>query len=314
MKPKVLISAPYFQNDIKLFEEELTSKGIDFELYPVKERMEEDELLSHLPPFNALVCGDDRVTKKVIDACPQLKVIVKWGTGIDSIDKIYAATNGIPVYRTPNAFTEPVSDSVLGYLLVYARSINVSDRLMKAGKWAKTRGYTLAEQTLGIIGLGDVGMAVARKASAFGMTIIANDIAAIPKAKYEAYGVTMVSKDELLAKADYVSLNCDLNKSSHHIIAEKELDLMQTSSILINTARGSLVSEPDLVYALQKGLIAGAALDVFEEEPLPANSPLRGMDNCLLSSHNVNVSPLFWGKVHRNTIDMLYKGLQIETH
>ena len=306
---KALISAPYLQNDISLFTEELVEKGIDYTVYPVRERMEEDELLEHLPYYNGIICGDDRITKKVIDACPDLKVIVKWGTGIDSIASEYAQSKGIPVKRTPNAFSEPVSDSVLGMMLVYARRILDSDRMMKQGEWAKTPGFCLEEQVLGIIGLGDVGTAVARKAKAFGIKIFAYDIKDMQDENHKQIGVEMVSLDRLLNESDYVSVNCDLNPSSKFIINKESLSQMKSSAILINTARGPLVKEVDIIEALQSGIIAGAGLDVFEEEPLPKNSPLRSMNNVLLSSHNVNVSPLYWNKVHRNSLNMLFEGL-----
>ena len=286
MKSKVLISAPYLQNDIELFVDELKDKNIDFFVYPVKERMEEDELLEHLPNYHGIICGDDRITQKVIDACPDLKVIVKWGTGIDSINKKYAATKDIPVYRTRNAFSEPVSDSVLAFILAFARRIMVSDRLMKQGHWAKTDGFTLGEQTLGIIGLGDVGNAVARKANAFGMKILATDIRPIEAEILKAYNIELVSLDEVLAQSDYVATTCNLNPTSHHIITKAALDKMKPSAFLVNAARGPLVKEVDLIDALQNKTIAGAALDVFEDEPLPLDSPLRKMDNVLLSSHN----------------------------
>lgn len=311
MMKKALISAPYLQNDISLFSEELAAKEIEYTVYPVRERMEEDELLEHLPHYNGIICGDDRITKKVIDACPDLEVIVKWGTGIDSIASDYAQVKGIPVKRTPNAFSEPVSDSVLGMMLVFARRILVSDRMMKQGEWAKTPGFCLEEQVLGIIGLGDVGKAVARKAKAFGIKMLAYDIKQIDQSICETLGVEMVDIDTLLERSDYVSLNCDLNPSSKFIINKETISKMKPTSIIINTARGPLIKEEDIIEALRSGSIAGAGLDVFEDEPLSKDSPLRSMNNVLLSSHNVNVSPLYWNKVHRNSLNMLYQGLGV---
>jgi len=308
---KALISAPYLQNDINLFTDELAEKGIDFTVYSVKERMEEDELLEHLPHYNGIICGDDRITAKVIDACPDLNVIVKWGTGIDSINSEYAQSKGITVKRTPDAFSEPVSDSVIGMMLVYARRILESDRLMKQGQWAKTPGFCLEEQVLGIIGLGDVGTAVAKKAKAFGIKMLAYDIKDIPKEKSDSLNVEMTDLNRLLSESDYVSLNCDLNPTSKFIMNKETISKMKSTAILINTARGPLVKEVDIIDALQNGVIAGAGLDVFEDEPLPIDSPLRKMDNVLLSSHNVNVSPMHWNKVHRNSLTMLYEGLGV---
>lgn len=183
---------------------------------------------------------------------------------------------------------------------------------MKSGRWEKFQGFCLEEASLGIIGVGRIGTAVARKALPFGIKIYGNDIKEIDKDILNKYNISMVSKEELLKKCDFVSLNCDLNDTSYHIIDKDDLNIMKSNAILINTARGPLVNEPELVKALQENKIAGAGLDVFEDEPLPVDSPLRKMDNCILSSHNVNTSPRYWKKVHRNSIDMLYKGLGIK--
>ncbi|MEK6480095.1 phosphoglycerate dehydrogenase [Catalinimonas sp. 4WD22] len=309
---KVLITAPYLKNEIHKFEEELREKGIDFFVYPVKERVEEDELLKIIEQYEGIVCGDDRITAKVIDQAKNLKVIVKWGTGIDSINKVYAEEHGIPVRNTLNAFTEPVSDSVLAIMLAFSRKLFESDRIMKSGQWEKAFGLCLSEVSLGIIGLGNIGKAVARKIRTFGTKVYANDIIDIPKSIVDELNVEIVPLEVLLEKSDFVNTCCTLNETSHHLINSDTLSKMKSTAYLINVARGPIVNEPDLIKALEEKRIAGAGLDVFEHEPLPINSPLRSMDNCILSSHNVNASPKYWNKVHRNTLDMLYEGLGIK--
>ncbi len=301
---KVIISAPYMQKEIDRFIEELKNKNIDIFIPEVKERLEEYDLLKIIEDVHGIICGDDRITEKVIDKAKKLKVIVKWGTGIDSINKEYAESKGIKVFNTPNAFTEPVSDTVIGFMLCFARNIINSDKIMKQGKWEKIKGFTLQEKTLGIIGVGNIGRRVAEKAKVFGMKIIGNDIK-----KIEDPPCKMVSLNELLEQADFVSINCDLNETSYHLINIEKLNLMKKDAIIINTARGPIIKEEDLILALKNKIIAGAALDVFEYEPLPEDSPLRKMDNVILSPHNSNSSKLFWDKVHRNSLNMLYKGL-----
>lgn len=308
----VLLSAPYMLPFLHRFRPILEKYGLDLITPPVQERLEESDLLRYAGRFDGAICGDDRYTARVLAACaPRLKVISKWGTGIDSIDVQAAARLGVKVYRTPNAFTLPVADSVMGYILAFARRQPWMDKAMKAGVWEKLQGRSLSECTLGIIGVGNIGKAVARRARAFGMTVLGNDIVEIDHVFLVESGVQMVSLETLLEKSDFVSVNCDLNPTSYHLVHAGTLRLMRPHAVLINTARGPIVDESALVEALQQGVIAGAALDVFEIEPLPSDSPLRQMDNVMLAPHNSNSSPTAWERVHWNTIKNLLDGLEI---
>lgn len=309
MKWRVMVSAPYMQLEIDRFREWFREHDIEIDVPPVKERLEEEDLLAVIEKYDGVICGDDRFTENVYKAAKKLKVISKWGTGIDSVHKEIAEKYGIVVCNTPDAFSHPVSDTVLGFMLSFSRSIIASDRLMKDGQWEKIPGKTLGEQVLGIIGCGNIGTRVAKKASAFGMKILAYDIKEIPKPIAEQYQIAQVSLDEVLEQADFVSTNCDLNESSYHILSTNEFKKMKNSAIVINTARGGVVDEVALIKALQEKEIAGCGLDVFEYEPLPIDSPLRHMDNVILSSHNSNSSPEYWGKVHKNTLNNLYQVL-----
>jgi D-3-phosphoglycerate dehydrogenase len=291
----------------------LERHGLDLITPEVEERLEEADILKYAGKFDGTICGDDRYTARVLDACaPRLKVISKWGTGIDSIDSQHAARLGIRVCRTPNAFTLPVADTVMGYLLAFARRLPWMDLAVKAGTWEKLPGRALHECTLGVIGVGTIGKTVARRARAFGMKILGNDILEIDHVFLAETGVEMTALDDLLSRADFVSVNCDLNPTSFHLIDARTLGLMQSTAVLVNTARGPIVDEAALVAALNTGKIAGAALDVFETEPLPTESPLRKMKNVLLAPHNSNSSPAAWERVHWNTIRNLFEGLGIE--
>jgi D-3-phosphoglycerate dehydrogenase len=309
----ILMSAPYMLPYMERFEPILKDYGLDV-IAPkeVIERIEESDLLNYAGKFDGAICGDDRYTAHVLNACsPRLKVLSKWGTGIDSIDQATCAQLSIQVYRTPNAFTLPVADTVLGYMLAFARRHPWMDREMKAGRWDKILGRSLSECTLGVIGVGRIGKAVTRRARAFGMQVLGIDIIAIDPDFIVENCLEMTDLNDLLQRADFVSLSCDLNPSSRHLINRKTLSLMKHSAVLINTSRGQVVDEVALVEALQRRQIAGAGLDVYEIEPLPPESPLLTLDNVLLAPHNANSSLAAWERVHINTIRNLLTGLNI---
>jgi len=279
----------------------------------VNERLSEEEILRYAGKFDGVICGDDRFTPKAIDAClPRLKVISKWGTGIDSIDKAYSEKVGVTVRNTTNAFTLPVSDTVMGLILSFARGIPWMNCDVKKGLWTKYLGRSLSECTLGVVGVGNIGKAVIRRARAFGMKILGNDIIPIAPDFIVENGVEMTTLEDLLGRADFISLNCDLNPTSFHIINHQTLEWIKPGAVLINTARGPLVEEAALVEGLRSGLLGGAGFDVFEIEPLPVDSPLLTFDNVLLSAHNSNASPAAWERVHRNTIHNLLTDLGIK--
>ena len=313
MKPTVLLSAPYMIPFKDRFIPVLESFGIDVIVPEVHERLSEEEILNFAGQIDGALCGDDRFTKKVIDAClPRLKVISKWGTGIDSIDKSYASSVGVMVGNTPNAFTLPVSDSVIGYILAFARRLPWMDAAIKSGEWDKIPGRSLSECTLGVIGVGNVGKAVVRRAKVFGMKLLGNDIRDIEPDFILEQGLSMVSLEELMRQSDFISVNCDLNTTSIHLINQETLSYLKKEAVLINTARGPIVDERALIAKLQAGQLAGAALDVFEIEPLPLDSPLLSMNNVMLAPHNSNSSPQAWERVHWNTIKNLLIGLGIK--
>jgi D-3-phosphoglycerate dehydrogenase len=298
---------------IDRFRPVLERHGLDIITPEVRERLDEADLLKYAGQFDGAICGDDHYTARVLEACqPRLKVISKWGTGIDSIDSAAASRLGIRVFRTPNAFTLPVTDTVFGYMLAFARQQPWMDHEMKSARWRKIPGRALHECTLGIIGVGTIGKVVARRARTFGMTVLGNDIVDIDHVFIAETGIQMTDLEILLRNSDYVSLNCDLNQTSFHLINSRTLSLMLPHAVLINTARGPIVDEIALIAALRAGTIAGAALDVFEVEPLPADSPLMKMDNVMLAPHNANSSPAAWERVNWNTIRNLLEGLGID--
>jgi len=275
--------------------------------------MEASELLSRAGTFDGTICGDDRYTAEVIQACaPRLKVISKWGTGIDSIDVEAAEAAGIVVGNTPGAFTEPVSDSALAYILGFCRRHYEMDQAMKEGRWAKFPGRALSECTVGVIGVGAIGQAVMRKCSAFNCKLLGYDPVSPPQKFIDDTGCEMTTLESLLRRSDFVTLHCQLTKSTHHLMDARRFSQMTRGAYLINTARGPVVHEAALCEVLQSGHLAGCALDVFEHEPLPIESPLRRCCNAIIAPHNSNSSPAAHERVHWNTIRNLLNGLGIE--
>lgn len=236
---------------------------------PVNERLSEEELLKLVSDIDGVICGDDRFTEQVLRAAKSLKVISKWGTGVDSIDRRACEELGIVLCNTPNAFTDPVADTVMSFILCFARQLLWINKDMHEGIWHKLPGRSLCECTLGVIGVGNIGKAVVYRAKGFGMNVLGNDVVPLTQKFLADSSMKMVSIEELLRESDFVSLNCDLNPSSYHLMSDREFRMMKRTAYLINTSRGPVVDEVALISALQEKIISGAGLDVFEEEPLP---------------------------------------------
>jgi len=309
MKRKIAITAPYLQLEWDKYKHHL--QDFDILIPPVIERFGEKEMIGILrQDIEGIICGDDRITEKVIDNASKLKLIVKWGTGIDSINKSYAESKGIRVLNTPDAFITPVSESTIGLMLSIVRRIDDGNKRMHEGKWEKSKALTLNELTVGIIGYGRIGSAVAHKLSVFTKNIIWHDIKPDNELKPEnPFTGKRVDLDTLLKNSDVISIHCDLNPTSIHLISAEKMKKMKDGVILINTARGPVINEAELEVYIKNGKIGYVGLDVFEKEPLPADSFLRKSDRCMLLSHNTNSSPMAWERVHLNSIRMLRESL-----
>lgn len=307
---RVLISAPYLLPVLDEFRPQLEAAGIELVTVPVRERLNEAELLSVVETIDGAICGDDQFTERVLRAAPRLKVLAKWGTGIDSINTRAAAQLGIKIYNTPDAFTDSVADTALGYVLCFARRLPWMDQDIRRGLWTKPAAVALNECTLGVVGVGHIGKAVVRRARAFGMTALGTDPVPVPASFIAETELRMTSLHALLAAADFITLHCDLNPTSFHLIGRAEFALMRNTAYLINTARGPVIDEAALVAALVEHRLAGVALDVFESEPLPLDSPLRAFADCLLAPHNANSGRAARRRVHEATIANLINALR----
>ncbi|MCS7002796.1 MAG: D-glycerate dehydrogenase [Dehalococcoidia bacterium] len=230
----------------------------------------------------------DRITADLIAAAPRLRVISNYGVGFDNIDVAAATAKRVLVCNTPGVLTDATADLTFALLLATARRLGEAERLLRAGQWRDWSpsllvGAPVAGRTLGIVGLGAIGSAVARRARGFDMTVL---YCGSPKPAVEAAtGAQRRSLDDLLAESDFVSLHVPLTTATRHLINAERLRRMKRTAILINTARGAIVDSAALAEALREGVIAGAGLDVFETEPLPADDPLRTLDNVVLLPH-----------------------------
>lgn len=244
---------------------------------------QEAELRELLPDVDALITGVDQVTARAIETTDRLKIISKHGVGLDNIDIPAAKAKGIVVTATLNAIHDSVADLTLALLLALARNIVSANNATYAGKWEKFVGVELRGKTLGIIGMGQIGKQVALRAGAFGMKVAAYDVYH-DRAFADAHGIEFVTLDGLLERSDFVSLHAALGFGAQAILGAAQLAKIKPTAFLINTARGGLVDEQALLEVLQKKAIAGAALDVFSQEPL-SNPAFRELDNVILTPH-----------------------------
>lgn len=310
MREKILITAVNLLADLEQFRAVFDEHDLKVVHPPKGTYPCEEEMLELVGDVTGIIAGDEPVTRRVLEHAPNLRVISRWGTGLDNIDLETCRELDIAVKNIPAAFTVPVADLVMAFVLAFARQISWADRWVRDGQWGMVPARTLQECTLGIIGVGRIGRAVVNRAAGFGMAVLGYDRHPIPEPVLQTTGFRSVSREALLRRADFISLNCDLNPSSYHLIGEAELGMMKPEAVLINTARGGVIDEPALVRALQAGRIAGAGLDVFETEPLPAESPLRTMENVLLSPHNGHSSLAARENAHRHAIDHLLAELK----
>ncbi len=283
---KILVTCPPMLGLIDEFIPLAREKG--FELVPAKvtQTLSQDELVDLLPQYDGWIIGDDPATRRVFQAGKKgrLKAAVKWGIGVDNVDFAACKDLGIPVINTPHMFGGEVADVAMGYVVGLARQLFTIDRGVRAGGWPKPAGISLAGKRVGLVGFGDIGRAVARRLSASDMKIVAYD----PGNQGDGgiAGLERAAWPERVGEADFLIFTCSLNEKNLHMLNAKVLAQAKRGVYVVNVARGPLIDEQALVAALQSGQVQAAALDVFEVEPLPSESPLRGMPQCVFGSHN----------------------------
>lgn len=302
---RVLVTCPLIVDSMDQYADRLSEHGIEYDVADVDQQLTEAELLAVIDRYDGVLAGDDEFTRPVFEAADRLSVVSKWGIGTDNIDRAAAAEFGITVSNTPNAFGDEVADVVIGYAIMLTRQLHLVDRAMRNGEWACPRGVSLAGRTFGVVGVGDIGASVARRADAHGMDVLGSDVRPFPDKLHDAIDIERVETDELLVRSDLVSLNCTSTEDTRGTIDSDALAAIGPEGYLINTARGDLVDQKALVEALRTGRIAGAALDVYAKEPLPPSSPLTEMDSVILGSHNAQNTDRAVSRVNDRAIQNL---------
>jgi phosphoglycerate dehydrogenase-like enzyme len=246
--------------------------------------MRADELIPLVGDVDGWIAGLDEITRSVIAAAPRLKVIARYGVGTEQVDLEAARERGIVVTNTPGANADAVAELTIAFVLALARRITAAERSARAGIWSPVRGLTVAGRSIGLVGLGAVGRAVAIRARALGCRVLAREPA--PDTEFAAsHGIELVELDELLSRADFVSLHVPLLPETRGMVNEAFLERMKPGSFLINTARGELIDESALVQAVTSGHLAGVALDTLAQEPPPTDAPLLHLDTVIVTPH-----------------------------
>ncbi len=289
----------------------LQAAGMQFsEVSRTRDLRHNEQLIEALAEAEAVIAGSEPYSPEVIQALPALRVIARTGVGFDAIDVAACDRAGIAVCTTPGVNHHSVAEHTFALLFGVARGFPMTDRRVRDGKWKRVTGPRVMGSTLGIVGLGRIGQAVATRAIGVGMKVLAYE--PFPNTDFLAkWAVEVVSLDDLLSRSDYVSIHSPLTPQTHHLINAKTLARMKPGSVLINTARGALVDEPALCDALRSGHVRAAALDVFEVEPLPVDSQLLTFENVLLAGHVAgmdNESKHDTFKMCAETIVSLYHG------
>ena len=279
----VIVTEPIHAAGIELLE----SEGV--EIISLPPGSDESSLQEAAPGADGLITrGGIRVTREIMASSPRLRAIGVHGIGCDHVDLGAAGDLGRIVFNTPTALTETVAEMAIAMMLGLTRRVVSADKAVRAGEWTRKygdlRGTELMGKTVGIIGLGRIGAAVARRLKPFGVELIYHDIVRHIGLE-EELGIEKVELDSLLGKAEVITLHTPYTPQTHHLISEREFGLMRGGVYIVNTARGRVIDQEALIGALQRGKVAGAALDVFEAEPLDPSNPLASMDNVILTPH-----------------------------
>lgn len=299
--PKVLIGPSPLAQKTGPFLDLLTSAGFE-PVYPLRPvQMTEADLLEQLPAVDASLAGSEPYTRRVIESSPRLRIIARVGVGYDTVDIAAANERGLPVTIAPGTNHDAVAEHTFMLMLALAKNLIPQHLGVKTGGWPRKANTPLRGKVLGVFGLGRIGKAVALRGRAFGMSVIANE--KYPDQDFViSNGIELVDVNTLFARSDYLSLHVPATPESTGIVSARTLALMKPTAYLINTARGAVVNEADLAEALRSGRLAGAGLDVLEQEP-PQNCPLLGLDNVVFTAHTAGVD-------HQSLMDMAYSAAQ----
>lgn len=282
----VLVTCPPMLGQIDLFYDYAAERGLKLHPAQVTQVLSEDELCEQLPNYDGWIIGDDPATRRVFEAARQgrLRAAVKWGIGVDNVDFDACKDLDIPIINTPMMFGTEVADVATGFVIGLARELFSIDRGVRAGDWPKPAGISLIGRRVGVIGLGDIGRNTVTRLQASGMQVVAYDPGVEGDAGIE--GLERATWPNAVEDLDFLVFTCALNQHNFHMLNADVLARCKPGVRVVNVARGPLIDEAALISSLQSGHVYSAALDVFEVEPLPMDSPLREMDRCILGTHN----------------------------
>ncbi|CUS47113.1 MAG: D-3-phosphoglycerate dehydrogenase [Idiomarinaceae bacterium HL-53] len=284
---RVLVTCPPMLGMFEQFIEPAKELGLELVPAQTTQVLSEEELIKLLPDYDGWIIGDDPATRQVFAAAKSGKLVaaVKWGIGVDNVDFEACKDLGIPIINTPNMFGTEVADVAMAYLLGLARQTYFIDREIRQNHaWPKPAGMSLTGKHIGVVGFGDIGYNVAKRLMGFDVTVTAYDPGV--EGNRDLQYVQRKSWPEGLAKLDFLVFTCALNKHNFHMLNAETLSQLKAGTHIVNVARGPLIDEKALIDALESGHITAAGLDVFEVEPLPKESPLRKMPQCIFGSHN----------------------------
>jgi len=285
---KVLITTVPFGDKNRLPLDLLERSGIEYLINPFNKKLTENELLEIVSDFDVIIAGTEQITSRVMDHANNLKMISRVGIGLDSVDLISAEKHGIKVSYTPDAPAPAVAELTLGLMLTLLRSVQVSNFEMHSGKWHRFFGRRLSEVTIGIIGVGRIGIGVLNHLKGFGSPrILINDIDHKYDIKQQS-NIEWADKEYIYKNADIITIHTPLTVQTKNMLTKKQLLNMKKDAIVINTARGGIINEDDLYEVMQNGHLSGAAVDVFNLEPY--DGQLKNIDRCILTAHMGSMS------------------------
>ena len=314
MKPRVLVTRVIPDAGL-----DPVRDACEVDLWPEELPPPREELLRRVAGVDGLLSLlTDRVDDELLHAAgPQLKVVSNFAVGFDNIDVPALTRRRIPAGNTPGVLTETTADLAFALMMAAARRLPEGSRFVRDGQW-KTwdplllLGPDVHGSTIGIVGFGRIGQAVARRAHGFGMEILYHDLEALPSSVTEPLGATYLPLEELLPRSDFVTLHVNLSPVTRHLINAETLAQMKPTAVLVNTSRGPVVDQAALAAALRDGVIWAAALDVTDPEPIPMSDPLVGLDNCLIVPHIASASRATRGKMAEMAAENLLAGMRGE--
>jgi D-3-phosphoglycerate dehydrogenase len=305
--PLILVTCRQMQVELPRHRERIEKLGYEVVAPDLggRQQFTAAELLEYSSRLVGMIAGDDELDSDFFEGAAKLKTVIRWGIGMDSVDQAAARRRGVTVRNTPGVFGSEVADSAFGYILNLARGYIEVDAAVRRGQWPKLEGTTLAGARLGIVGFGSIGRAIAKRGLGFDMDVVAFD----PFVTAASEGVAIVGLDDLLSSARFIVLACPLTPETCHLINADRLASVGPDAYLVNVARGPVVEEAALVEALRRGRLAGAALDVFETEPLPSTSELRTLPNVVLGAHNASNTREGIARASKVAVDFLLEEL-----